>query len=1005
MKKMLLTMLLPCLLLVSAMAQERVVTGKVTDGADGSPIPGVNVVVQGTTKGTTTDVDGNYSIGLAEGENTLVFTFVGYKSLSFDVAGKTALDVAMESDVTSLNEVVVVGYGEQRKADITGAIANVESEEITKQPTVNPISALQGKVAGVQITNTGAPGASPQIRIRGLGTVYGNPNPLFVVDGVWYDDISFLNPNDITSLSVLKDASSQAIYGVRAANGVVLITTKKGGQEQAATISYNGFVGSQVPTNQIEMATGAQYEEMINELDVINGGAPRYDTDYSDAGTTNWYRQILRAALISNHQISLSGATEKTNYNFSVGYLKQEGVVERNDFKRYTARLQNEFQALKFLRLGYTMTGAYNLSNDVPGGIFHEIYSALPNVPVRYEDGAYGDPNDYKSGSSTLFNPQATLDFYDQDSKNYRVTGNAFAEAKFLEYLTFRTSFGADFGQNEVRNYTPQYVATLAQRNSTSRLSLARNEQRNWIFENTLTFDRQVDDHGIRFMLGMGAQRYKTYGISGTALNVPNNSEADHFLRLGDPDTRFVEDSGDLSTIASYFGRLNYSFKDRYLVTASLRADGSSKFSTDDRWAYLPAIGLGWVISEEAFMSDQNIFSSLKLRGSWGKIGNSAVPSNISNLTVTPYVYIGGDGSVLPAASIDRIVPPATIWEKGVGTDVGIEASFLDGRLFTEIDYYMKDTEDAIFDIPILSSLGTSGNTIIGNQATFRNSGFEFSVNWNDQKSSDFSYTVGVNFSVNKNEVFEVATGRNPIEQGVGVTGGARNTRTIVGQPIGQFYGYRVVGIFQTQEEIDGYTSTDGTEIQPSAKPGDFKYADINDDGQISGKDKVVLGNPNPKYLYGINTSFRYKMFDLSLDFQGVAGVDIYNANLGFRFGTENFTRDFYENRWHGAGTSNDYPSTNIGGGNNYVANSFYVESGSYFRVRTAQLGFTLPKSLTDRWRMTSFRIYANAQNALNIFKYRGMNPEVGGSPTRAGVDSSVYPLYATYNFGVNVSF
>jgi TonB-linked SusC/RagA family outer membrane protein len=1005
MKKMLLTMLLPCLLLVSAWGQERVVTGKVTAGEDSSPIPGVNVVVQGTSKGTTTDVDGNYSIGLAQGENTLVYTFVGFKTQTVDVTNRTSVDIVMESDVTSLNEVVVVGYGEQRKADITGAIANVKSEEITKQPTVNPISALQGKVAGVQITNSGAPGASPQIRIRGLGTVYGNPNPLYVVDGVWYNDISFLNPNDIASLSVLKDASSQAIYGVRAANGVVLITTKKGTQDQAATVTYSGFVGSQIPTNQIEMATGPQYEEMINELDIINGGVGRYDTNYSDAGTTDWYRQILRAAMISSHQVSLSGATEKTNYNFSIGYLKQEGVVETNDFKRYTARLQNEFQALKFLRLGYTMTGAYNLSNDVPGGIFHEMYSALPNVPVRYADDLYGDPNDYKSGSSTMFNPQVTLDYFDQDSKNYRVTGSAFAEAKFLDYFTFRTSFGGDFAQNQSRNYTPEYVATLAQRNTTSRLALSRGEERNWIFENTLTYDRQLNDHSIKFLVGMGAQRYKTYFLNGNALNVPNNSRDDHFLTLGDPDTRFVEDGGDLSTVASYFGRLNYAFKDRYLVTASLRADGSSKFSKDERWAYLPSIGLGWVLTEESFLSGQNIFSSLKLRGSWGQIGNSAVPSNISTLTVTPYTYIGGDGTVLPAASIDRIVPPTTVWEKGVGTDVGLEATFLDGKLFTEIDYYIKDTRDAIFDIPILSSLGTQGNAIIGNQATFRNSGFEFSVNWNDQRSSDFSYTIGVNFSTNKNEVFEVATGRNPIEQGVGVTGGARNTRTIVGQPIGQFYGYRVTGIFQTPEEVTAYTSGDGTIIQPAAKPGDFKYADINGDGQISGKDKVVLGNPNPKYLYGINTSFRYKMFDLSLDFQGVAGVDIYNANLGFRFGTENFTREFYENRWHGAGTSNRYPSANIGGGNNYVANSFYVESGSYFRIRTAQIGFTFPSSLTNRWRMSSLRIYANAQNALNIFKYRGMNPEVGGTPTRAGVDSSVYPLYATYNFGLNVSF
>lgn len=1002
-------MLLPCLFLASAWAQERVVTGKVTDGADSSPIPGVNVVVQGTTRGTTTDADGNYSIGLSTGENTLVFTFVGYKTQTVDVTNRTSVDITMESDITSLNEVVVVGYGTQRKAEVTGSIAKVSGEEINRQPSVNPVSALQGRVAGVQITNVGEPGKSPQIRIRGTGTISGETEPLYVVDGVWYSDISFLNPADIADINILKDASAQSIYGVRAANGVVLITTKKGDRDGGAVVTYNGFVGRQVVTNQVEMANGTEYATMVNEMDEINGGTGRY-ADPNAYGTTDWYRQILRAATISNHSVGIAGGNEKTTYSLSLGYLDQEGIVEGNDFRRYTARLQNDLNAFSWLKLGYSVTGALNQSNDIPGGIFHELYSASPITPVYYADGTYGDPNDFRAGSSNLFNPQATLDFFDQDSKNFRVTGNVYAEIKFLDKFTFRTSIGGDYGENELRRYDPQYAATLSQRRTISQLTRERIENRNWIFENTLTYDNTIgDDHSIKVLLGQGAQQYRYYKFVGSALDVPNSSKGDHYFDLADPGTILINDEGDMSRVASYFARVNYSFRDRYLFTASIRADGSSKFGGDDRWGYFPSLGAGWVLSEESFMSSQNIFDVLKLRASWGKIGNSGVPNNTSVLRVTQtpqLTRVGPGGYIAPGANIFTITPPTTVWERGVGTDIGLEAGFLDNRLTAEFDYYSRETQEAIFGIPILRSIGTEGSNIVGNQASFTNSGFEVALTWNENKSSNFSYSVSANLGINKNEVTAVRTGENPIYQAVGTTGGAINTRTVLGQPIGHFWGYKVVGVFSDAADITGYQSSDGTVIQPNAKPGDFKFDDINDDGVIDGKDNVVLGNPNPKIVYGINTNWRYKNFDLTLDFQGVAGVEVYNATLGARFGTENFTKEFYDNRWTEEDpTNSSWPSANIGGGDNYRSNSFFVEDGSYFRIRNAQIGFTVPAAAVSKWKISSLRIYANAQNAVNIFKYRGFSPEIGGQPTRAGVDTNVYPLYATYNIGVNVSF
>jgi TonB-linked SusC/RagA family outer membrane protein len=657
-----------------------------------------------------------------------------------------------------------------------------------------------------------------------------------------------------------------------------------------------------------------------------------------------------------------------------------------------------------------------NKSKDINGAIFHQIYAAVPIVPVYYADGSYGDPNDFNVTSSANFNPQVTLDFFNQQSKNYRLTGTAYADLKIGKRFTFHTNIGGDFGQNEVRNYLPQYVATLIQRNSISKLTLTNGATRNWILENTLTYDNKFNDHSVKVLLGQGAQGYRFTKQIASAENVPNNSEGDYYLSLGNNyNIQDVEPNTSNpgyplnNTITSYFARVNYSYRDRYLLTATMRADGSSKFAGDNRWGYFPSVGVGWVITNENFMQNQQIFDNLKLRASWGKIGNISVPANLSLLRVTQipeFIYVGGNGSTAPGANVNTQVPPTTYWERGVGTDIGIEASLLKNKLFAEVNFYNKKTEQAIFDIPILSSLGTSGSSIIGNQATFQNQGFEFLITWKDNISKDFGYSISANLGINENEVLEVSSGSNPIYQAVGTTGSNNwNTRTIVGQPIGQFIGLQSIGVFQNAAQIQGYTNKNNLPIMPNAVPGDLIMRDVNDDGIIDDKDRIVLGNPNPKFTFGLNTNFTYKQFDLALDFQGIAGVDIYNANIGLRFGTENFTKDFYDNRWHGEGTSSKYPSVYLAGGQNPRSNSFYVSDGSYLRVRNAQLGYTLASSLTDKWRVGRLRVYVNAQNALNFFKYKGFSPEVGGSPTRAGVDNNVYPLYATYNFGVNLNF
>lgn len=986
--------------------QDTRVSGKVT-GSSGEILTGVSITVKGSNLGTITDVNGNFSITVPD-DAVLVFSYVGYEDKEVAVSGKSTINVSLQLSTKIIDQVVIVGYGSSKKIDLTGSVSQIKGDEVAKQSTFSPIAALQGKVAGVQITNAGAPGSSPEIRIRGVGTVYGNANPLYVVDGIWYDDISFLNSNDIETISVLKDASSESIYGIRAANGVILITTKKGKRgDGKPIINYNGYVGNQVVTNQIKMATGSEYETMVNELNVINGKPAQYGNPAS-VGNTDWYHQILRNALVTNHQVSVTGGSEKSDYNISLGYYNQQGLVKTNTFDRYNLHLQNGYQVAKFLRAGITINGSLNKSNNIDGSIFHQLYSAAPNVPVYYADGTYGDPNDFKVGSSNQFNPQVSIDFFNNHTKTYKLNGNAFIDLKFAKYFTLHSSLGGNFEQSEINNYAPVYTATIAQRNTVSRLTVSRNENRNWILENTLTYDRRIHDHSIKLLVGQGAQEYKFYGISASIQNVPNG-DGNQYLSLGTASSANVSDNGSLNRVSSYFGRLNYSFRDRYLLTASMRADGSSKFSAANRWGYFPSVGVGWVLSQENFMKTVKFLDNLKLRGSWGKIGNMSVPANLSVLTVTQnpgFIYIGGNGSTSTGASINSVVPPTTYWERGVGTDIGLDASMLNNRLYAEIDWYNKKTEKAIFDIPILGSVGTSDGTIIGNQATFQNQGFEFLVTWRDRINKDWNYSISANAGINKNKVLEVSTGANPIYQQVGPTGSNNfNTRTIVGQPIGEFFGYQVIGIFQSAQDIANYKSSGGVVVQPNAQPGDFKYADINGDGVIDAKDKVVLGNPNPKLIFGINTNLSYKDFDLTLDFQGVSGVQVYNANLGLRYGTENFTEDFYKNRWHGQGTSNFYPSANIGGSTNYLSNSFFVEDGSYFRVRNMQLGYTLPQHCLRNTGISRLRVYVNAQNAFNFFKYRGFSPEVGGAPTRAGVDVNVYPLYATYSFGVNLTF
>ncbi|HVW15482.1 MAG TPA: TonB-dependent receptor [Mucilaginibacter sp.] len=994
-------------------AQSATVKGKVTDAANNESLIGVSVLVKGTTNGTQTDVNGNFTLN-APSNAILVFSYIGYSNQEVPVNGQSTINVKLNASASELQQVVVIGYGTQKKIDNTGAVSVVKGSEVAKQASVNVVSALQGKVAGVEIINNGQPGASPTINIRGLGTVFGNTSPLFVVDGVWYNDISFLNPSDIESISILKDASSTAIYGIKAANGVVLITTKRG-KSGKPTIDYNAYVGWQSVTNQVKMANGTEYATAINELYSQNGIVPAFSDNPAAYGNgTDWYGQILRNAFVTNHQISLNGGTDKYTYNYSFGYLDQNGTIKTNNYQRYTGHASGDWKAAKNLKFGYTFSLLSSGSDDIDGSIYHQLYTAAPIVPVYYNTGKYGDPADYSIGGGANYNPQATIDFFQQHSKTHDITGNVYGQYTIIKDLVFKTSLGGQLSQEEVRHYTPVYDATAGQQSNTSTLDLNHTENRNWIWENTLTYDKTIGKNHITGLLGEGAQSNENDFADATAKNVPFDKSGNlHTSFPAGTNVTYLKATGPgspnfVNRENYWLGRVNYAYADRYLLNASLRYDGASEFYPAQTYGWFPSIGAGWVITNEDFMKDQHVFSTLKLRGSYGRVGNANVTQvpAVQLVTTDPGQYtavFGNPQAPAPGASINTIAV-ATTWEQAQSTDFGIEGSILNDHLSFEAGYYDRLTLNAIFPSPILGSIGESGPNggLLTNQATVQNKGFEFTVSWKQQVNKDFYFSVSPNLSINNNKVTKVISGDIPLYGGGnGITNGALATRTIVGQPIGEFYGYKVTGIYQTAQQVANGAASG---IGPN-QPGDFIYQDTNGDGVITSKDRVNLGNPNAKYYYGANTYFKYKDFDLELDFQGRADVSIYNANLAYRFGNENFTQDFYQNRWHGAGTSNTYPSVNLGSTYDSAPNSFYVTSGAYFRLRNAQLGYTLPQSITGKWGIRSLRVYANAQDAINIFGYKGFSPEVGGGPTGMGIDANVYPLYATYNFGVNVTF
>jgi TonB-linked SusC/RagA family outer membrane protein len=968
------------------------VTGIVTSTDEARPMPGVNVIVKGSPTRTLTAPNGRYSIAAGAGD-TLVFRFIGYAPQEIAVGGREVVNVVLTPQAVSLSAIVVTGYGTQQRRDVTGSIASVGGDELIEVATPSVAQALQGRVAGVQVTpESGEPGAGAVIRIRGTGTL-NNASPLYVVDGMLLDDIGFLNPNDIQSLEVLKDASSTAIYGSRGANGVIIVTTKKGVLEQGTRFTLNSYAGMQSVLNRIDLANAQEYAILANEY-AANTGAPPYFPSTAGIGEgVDWQDEIFENAPIMSHQVAAAGGTNRMTYYFSGNYFRQQGVLPKSDFNRLTVRTNNDYQLTPRLTLGHNINFSYT-SGQVPPGVLGVLYRADPSIAPRNPDGTFANNNLRASAG----NPAATVFYTRNEEDGRRLVGNIFGDLNFLQNFAFRSSFGFDNNESQYRNFVPVYVVSPTQQNTDSDLTVRNNTVRSWLWENTVNWNWSTDRHRVNALAGITTQSFYSDSIGGTRTNLVGDDPNLWYLEAGDAEGQTNFHRGEDWRMLSYLFRTNYSLLDRYLLTASLRVDGSSRFGSDNRFGYFPSFALGWNIHEEDFFPDLASVDALKLRASWGRIGNDKIGAypGIPVVSGNLNAVFGASEELAFGASPVELANPDVKWETTTSTNFGLDGTFLRGRFLATFDFYDRLTDGILVRVPIPRYVGVSTEPFV-NAAEVQNRGLEGSLTWT-QSSGDFSYELNVNGSTLHNEVKSLGGGREEI-----LGGGLGNevtfsTRTVVGEPIGSFWGYRVAGVFQTAAEIAS-SPRRGGEV-----PGDLRYEDLNGDGAITDGDKTFIGSPIPNFIYGLNGRMSWRSFDVSASFSGQSGNEVLNGKRAVRFGVENFERAFL-NRWNGPGSSNTEPRiTNAG--HNYQASTRFIEDGSFFKLQSAQLGYRLPTNLARRLTLETARIYVNGTNLFNITDYSGYTPELTVSDViRTGIDLGVFPPSRIITLGLDVTF
>tara|TARA_R110002020_G_scaffold303939_2_gene519473 strand:- start:95127 stop:98234 length:3108 start_codon:yes stop_codon:yes gene_type:complete len=1010
----------------------KTITGIVTDSRD-VPLPGAEVKVIDKENYTVTDFDGNFSLEVSQGE-TIRVTYLGFQAYTFTIDTQDTYNVILQDEASELEEVVVIGYGNQKRSDITGAVVSVDSEDITKQPALTPMQSIQGKVAGVNIIANDSPGATPTVMVRGLGTAEGGRDPFYVVDGQPVQDIRSINPNDIESIDFLKGASYANIYGIRAANGVILITTKKG-KKGKPTFNIESYYGVRSVLNKVDMANASQYTQYFNEESAAVGG---FQLQPNQQFNTDWFDELLQIGNISNNSFSVSGATDAVNYFFSYNYYEEEGILRDNKYSRGTIRSNNTFHVLDDkLRIIPNVNISYTNEAPKPFGSFTNAYRQSPLVPVYYDNGRFAQSYvnqttgivGYQGAEGESIgrlyphgNPVADVFYQDQDINTLTLQGQVAAELDIAEGLTFTGRFGAtqfysenkEFSEirerwldSDPRRTVTQFEAgrvdtdgdgTISTEFANNSYSVINANYFRWNLEGFLTYTTSVGDHNISATAGISRENFGgREELNAQAYDVFQEKRLRNLSRRTSSffDNTVNQTINQSTNLQSYFGRVEYDYAKKYFLRAVLRRDGTSDFVTGENYFdNFPAFSVGWTLTKEEFLSNNELLTNLKLFGGWGKLGNANVPFNVQQVETNGgsgnqnYVF-GPSQTLIYGASFGSPVEPLR-WEVTEEWEAGFDFGLLDNKLTGTIDYYNRRNTNAIINVRNTLNSAAEGN-FLAQAAEVSNVGFEGLVNWKDNIGDNFTYSIGVNVSTNKNTVENVVSGYD------GATGGSLGNGQITkrlkeGEPLFSWWMYEADGVWQNQDEIDNNASIG------NAAPGHLRYVDQNGDGAIDDRDKKYFGSYIPTYNYGVNINVNYKQFDLSVAGFGVGGNKVYNGLANTRLGGENVTQETFNNRWTGDSSTNSAPGAN----RDSYASSYWLEKGDYFRINNMTLGYTFNEiSFLNRARM-----YFTVQNPFMFTKYSGFTPELNqdGDPTSTtGIELSAYPTTKTFIFGVNL--
>ena len=989
-----------------AQQQAKTVTGTVTD-VSGEPIIGANIRIKGTTTGTITDIDGNFSIE-AKPQSVIEVSYIGYLTQETVINNQKSIRFLLKEDTKTLDEVVVIGYGVQKKADLTGSVANINTEKLNTQSNANIGQALQGKIAGVDIVSQGgAPGSGTRIMVRGIGTL-NNTSPLYIVDGMYMNSIDHINPNDIASIDVLKDASSAAIYGSRAANGVIIVTTKEGSNtEGKPIIDLSVNLGISTASKFLDMLDAKGWAE-VTTIARQAIGKPALDmaTDLANKPDNDWQDIMFRPALMQNYNLAVKGGGKYSTYYTGLGYFNQDGIVKGTNYQRYNIQSKNDYKRGIFsagTNLIISFSHDKPLHQELRGGMIGTILQSVPTLE-KYDDTREGGYGGTYGDVVNIPHPLAIIDdnIMDRYNENVKIFANLYAQIELFKGLKYKLNLTPDFSFERYKNYLNKYDFGLAT-NSITQLTERQRRRRNILVENLLTFDRTFGEHKISALAGYTYQDSRFRHIQAYGEGLPQGLEEIDAATTN----RSNEGNSWRSVLTSILGRVFYSYQNKYLFTATIRRDGSSKFGKNNRYGYFPSFSLGWNVAEEKFMENVHWLDQLKLRGGYGVLGNQEIDNYQYSSTITTGInYPDGNGGLLQGAFPKNFANPDIKWEETAMTNVGIDFMAFNNRLSLTADYYVKNTKDILLTVPIPISSG-GANDPIRNAGKIRNNGFEFNLGWMDQPNPDISYGINLIGSFNKNKVIAMGSESGSIKGG-STNQNITTSETKAGYPIGGYWLISTAGYFNSQEEVDAYAK-DGKKIQPAAEPGDIKFVDANNDGVINDDDRVFQGSPFPDFTFALNGNMRYKNFDLSIGLQGVLGNKIYNAT---RQTLEDVTKgsnflasclDYWtpenKNASHPRLTWDD-PNRNT-----RAESDRYLENGSYLRLRSVQLGYTFPQTWF-KGAIQHARVYINAENLFTITSYSGYSPDVNADNANyRGFDNFIYPTNRTFMLGLNVTF